>query len=130
MRRTSLKQARTVRHDTIGREQHHLAALIRKAESQHFRPEFPDLARRKIDDRGHLSAEECRRLIVACDLCARVLHADTGSEVYPHLYRGFARFGKRFGRNYGTDTNIDRQELIERDGRRDWRARVVREMHG
>jgi hypothetical protein len=127
---TPLKQARTVWHGTIGREQHHLSALIRKAEGQHFRPEFSDLTRRKIDDRGYLSAEERCRLIMARDLCARLFHADTGSEVYSQLHGWFARLGKRLRRNYGADADIDRQELLERDGRRGWRARVVQEMHG
>ncbi len=64
------------------------------------------------------------------DLRARLLDPDAGAEVDPQFDRGFARFGKWLGRDDGTDADVDLQELIEVDGRRGRRARVVHEMHG
>jgi hypothetical protein len=44
------------------------------------------------------------------DLRARLFYADTRSEVDPQFYRRSACLGKRFGRDNGTDTDIDRED--------------------
>jgi hypothetical protein len=50
------------------------------------------------------------RVICALD---SFIYADTGSEVDPKFYRRFTCLRKRFGRDNGTDADVDREEPIE-----------------
>ena len=71
-----LKQPAAVRHLALDRAEHDRALLVGKAERQHLRHELADLARREIDDRQHLAADQRLGRIVFGDLRRRFLDAD------------------------------------------------------
>src|SRR5690606_8688209 len=65
------EQPAPVRHLLVRSNQHHPALFVGKAERQHFRHHRTDLARREIDHRRHLTADQNFRLVVFDDLRRR-----------------------------------------------------------
>jgi hypothetical protein len=66
---------------------------------------------------------------VTRDLRTRLLYSNARSEIDAQLDRRLASLREWFGGKDGTDTDIDGEELIERDRRRGGGAWVVHEVH-
>jgi hypothetical protein len=124
-----LEKSRAIGDRAVWREQHDLATFVRESERQHFGPELSNLSWREIDHRRNLSPDERYGIVVAGDLGARLFHANAGSKVYSQLQRWLAGLGKRLGRYYGADANVNSQELVEIDLGRRWRVGIVCEVH-
>src|SRR6516162_8534897 len=116
------EQPSAVRHLLIRRNQHDVALLIRKAQGQNLRHEFPDLPRREVHDGGNLPPNQARRFIKLRDLHARSFGAKDWAEIDGQLERWLARLRKRLDRDDRPHPDIDGEELIEGDLRRGRRA--------
>ena len=110
-----LKQPAAVRHLALNRRQHHRALVVGEAERQHLRHELADLARREVDDRRHLPADQRLRAIVFGDLRRRFLDADLGPEIDLQLERRLARLRKRLGLDDGAGADVDAIEIGKAD---------------
>jgi hypothetical protein len=92
-----------------------IALAVGEAERQDFRHEFADLARREIDDRGHLPSDEFVQRVIFGDLRGGPLDPKFGTEVDLQLERGLARFRKGLGSDDGSGSDVDLEEIVEGD---------------
>lgn len=83
---TSVEPA-AVGHGEIRAYQDHLAFIGWQPKGQHLAEEWPDLARRQIDNRAHLAADELIGPVMAGDLSGRCFLPDLVAKIDPELYR-------------------------------------------
>src|SRR5215510_7134124 len=109
------KQPAAVRHRPVKADEHDLAGVVGEAQSEDLRHELADLARREIDHRGDLAANQLCGLIVPGDLRRAFLHADLRAEVDLQLDGRLARPVQRLGGDNGADSDVNLEEVVEGD---------------
>ena len=111
-----LEELAAVRHLLVRHDQHDGAIAVGEAQRQHLRHELADLARREVDHRSDLAADQAFRRVVHRELGRRFLEADLGPEIDLEPERWLARALQRLGGAHGADADVDLGEVVVGDG--------------
>ena len=109
------KEPAAIRHRSLYADQHHFALGIRKSECQHFRAEFADLPRRKIDDAGNLSSHKAFARVARRELCRGLADAEFRPQIDFELLGRLPRLGEVFGFGDRSHAHVDFQKIVKSD---------------
>src|SRR3954451_15410856 len=105
-----------VRDRALDGDQDDVAVGVGEAQDQDLGEHLRDLARREVDDRGDLAADEVLGAVVLDELGRAGLQPRLGPEVDDEAVGGLARRLVRSRLDDGADANVDLEEVVEGDG--------------
>ena len=124
MGKVSSDQPGSVRYVGVGSKEHDPSFFVRKSEHQHLGSRLRYLTGREVDHGRDLPSDKVLRQVKVGQLGDTFSHADTFTEIYLQFVGGVAGFRILFDFFDRSDTNVDLQEIIERDlsgrGRAGW----------